>query len=151
MNEFTAKKIGEVMAFSAVGAELMQRCSQPLGQIWDDSTVQDFAKKLQSQLSQLRDISNETSVTKLEKTGSKLRDMAQAYIGDEWDNPVEICEWLGFFEGAAIVHCELVKAALAAQQQNTIVLDEAIELHTQLLERVKVSLRQVGEERARQV
>ena len=149
MNEFTAKKVGEVMAFSAVGAELMQRCAQPLGQIWGDEQVQEFTKKLQSQLSDLSSISNDVSAAKLEKTGSKLRDMAQAYIGDEWDNPVEICEWLGFFEGAAIVHCELVRAALADQTGAAFV-DDAIALHVQLFERVKDSLRQVGQQRARQ-
>lgn len=46
---------------------------------------------------------------KLDSTISKVEGMMNAYIGDEWDNPVEVLEWSGFHLGAAIVHLALVQ------------------------------------------
>jgi hypothetical protein len=50
-------------------------------------------------------------VTKANGTGTKLMKMRDIYIADQWRKPSEIAEWLGFFEGAAYVHWNLVDGA----------------------------------------
>jgi hypothetical protein len=40
--------------------------------------------------------------------------MGEMYVGDQWDNPVEVLEWMSFFVGGAIVHWQLISGSAAA-------------------------------------
>jgi hypothetical protein len=114
MNDFVAKKLGEVMAFTSMGLELIERGGQALAGALGEKTVNQTRSDLESQLENIKTYASETTLTKAEATGGKLRGMAETYIGDQWDNPAELLEWLGFFEGAALVHWQLVSGAAAA-------------------------------------
>lgn len=110
MNEFTSKKLGEVLAFSTAGIEIINRGEKGLREIFNDE-LDEILDVFKSHSEKLRDISSDNEVTKKksQKTHNKLMKMAEMYIGDEWDDPAEMMEWFGFFEGAAVVHWMLVK------------------------------------------
>ncbi len=117
MNEFVAKKLGEVLAFSRIGLECKDRAgiafSEAIGEAADK-----FQTELTNIAGQVEAKGNEITTAKAEKTTEKLRGMMEAYIGDEWDNPTEVLEWLSFFLGAAAAHWSLVKGAAETLDDN---------------------------------
>ena len=106
MNEFTAKKLGEVMAFINVGAEQFLQAQTALASVLG----QDFValanetytehKKVLNQIAEKSDL-KEVILTKADKTGLKLTAMANLYMQkpEDWQDSAEVIEWLGFFEG----------------------------------------------------
>ncbi len=116
MTEFSARKLGEVLAFARVGSETMERGRTALASVFGEAEVAELIESQKQHdiaitaASTAADMAEKT-LAKAEGTGSKLRSMRDMYVGDEWDNPAELMEWLGFFEGAAIVHWSLVKGA----------------------------------------
>ena len=118
MNEFTAKKLGEVMAFINVGAEQFLQAQTALASVLG----QDFValanetytehKKVLNQIAEKSDL-KEVILTKADKTGLKLTAMANLYMQkpEDWQDSAEVIEWLGFFEGGAIVHFKFAEAA----------------------------------------
>lgn len=114
MNEFTAKKLGEVLAFAEIGKETMERGLPAFVEIYGEEKVSELIKSQGSHSEEIRNLANKNGVSeivlkKLESTGEKLRKMRDLYVGDQWDNPTELLEWSGFFEGAALVHWSLVR------------------------------------------
>lgn len=116
MNEFTARKLGEVVAFSNVGLELAERS----GDAFTTAMGEKMAIQFREELKGFADIATQhgTDVTteKAEKTTTKLRAMMEWYIGDEWNNPVEVLEWLSFFTGSGAAHWALVSGVAQAEQ-----------------------------------
>jgi hypothetical protein len=117
MKEFAAKKLGEVLAFAETGKETLEKGHLGLLKILDPSGVdrlEYFIEENNSIAERIKIQGEEKGVMnivlpKKEKTAEKLNKMRDMYIGDQWDNPTEVLEWLGFFAGAAIVHWNLVK------------------------------------------
>lgn len=110
MNEFTQKKLGEVIAFSRIGCELVDRSGEAFTEALQErgtNFVSDLKNLEQSVMTYATDVTH----AKAEKTTEKLRTMMEQYVGDEWDNPVEILEWLSFFTGSASAHWALVVGA----------------------------------------
>lgn len=125
MNEFCAKKLGEVLAFASVSLDTAERGHKAMVTILGDSGLADFIDNNKKQIETINQIANEYKVTdivnkKLAGTGEKLKKMRDLYIGDEWDNPTELLEWSGFFEGAAIVHWQLVVGISRGLNNDTI-------------------------------
>lgn len=150
MNEFIAKKLGEVLAFSRVGQALLERGGEGFEQIWSQEQLAEIAVKLFEQQQILEQDASDITLKKAEATGSKLTGMAETYIGDEWANPAELLEWLGFFEGAAVVHWRLVEGA--AEQADDAELAKlahlGVELHSWWMAEVGEKIKQLGAERA---
>ena len=151
MNEFTAKKLGEVLAFAVVGIETFEKGKIALVSVLGEDEV----TKLISQSSKHRDVilkiagvGNVLDIVnkKLEGTGMKLRAMRDLYVGDQWDNPTELLEWSGFFEGAAVVHWSLVKGAGERTNNQEIknLAEEAVALHKEILDMAITQLHNVG-------
>ncbi len=116
MNEFTAKKLGEVLALTEVGEETFNKGQKAFESVLGKEKVSEALKVLSSQKDLIHALADragvlESVLTKLEKTGEKLRKMRDLYVGDEWNNPTELLEWSGFFEGAAVVHASLLQGA----------------------------------------
>jgi hypothetical protein len=151
MNEFVSKKLGEVMAFSVVGVKTIGQGRAALATVFND--LDDLEQTQIFYQTELTTIAGDNPLftAKAEGTGAKLTGMRDAYIGDEWDNPVEIMEWLGFFEGAAIVHWSLVGGAAAALDlpQLAQLTAQAVDFHQKLLSRVTAQLAEIGRGRAR--
>jgi hypothetical protein len=118
MNEKTAKKVGEAYAFAAVLHDMTTEVADVLQTLLGDAStaiagVTDMQKTAMAKHAESFNMSD-VVLPKAERTGDKIKRMADMYVGDEWDNPVEVLEWLSFFVGAAIVHWQLIHGSAQA-------------------------------------
>lgn len=113
MNEFTVKKLAEVQAFIGIGSTILERGNKYDGMAPDAATIIEATTRV-SLASAIPESMQETFRAKVDKTTSKLEQMMELYIGDEWDNPVEVLEWSSFFAGAGAAHAGLTKSATEA-------------------------------------
>lgn len=141
MNEFTAKKLAEIEAFLQISGVIIEKAGSPLMdsnpevvESLDALSQQTVAPSIDAGVKEIFD-------TKVEKTHAKLSNMMEIYIGDEWDNPVEVLEWSSFFSGAAAAH-----AALASElsEETREQLDTVRSDFEALLQKVIAGLRAVG-------
>ena len=149
MNEFIAKKLGEVVAFSRIGLELEERGGAAFDEALSSDTAE-YKAQLVAWESAALEMGNEVTTAKAEKTTEKLRKMMELYIGDEWDNSVELLEWMSFFYGSASAHWSLVSGASEAAGLSDLhaMAGEAQEGYHQYLHHTIAALREVGVARA---
>ncbi len=155
MNEFTAKKLGEVLAFTRVGNDTIEKGRSALIQVLGEEKVSDIEDKNRIHGEECLRISTDAgmvdiTITKAEKTEEKLKKMRDLYVGDEWDNPTELLEWSGFFEGAAVVHFALVKGTGEALDNSALMMlaEEGIATHYEMIELAESELQSVGQNKA---
>lgn len=155
MNEFTAKKLGEVLAFCNVGTDTLQRGRPALVEALGEEKVMDMEEKNRIHGEAVIKVATEagvidTTLAKAEKTFTKLQQMRELYVGDQWSNATELLEWSGFFEGAAIVHWNVVKGCAQALNDEDLFMlcDEGISWHYELLELAEGELEQEGGDKA---
>jgi hypothetical protein len=155
MNEFTAKKLGEVLAFTEVGLETFTKGRAAFESALGPEEVKHALEALAAQTDLIHTIANGASVLptvlkKLEGTGEKLRKMRDLYVGDEWENPTELLEWSGFFEGAAVVHASLLQgtAEEIGHAELLALSNEALNFHKSLLDRAIELLHLIGRKKA---
>lgn len=155
MNEFTAKKLGEVLAFCRLGTDTLERGRSALVEALGEERVVDIEEKNKLHGEAVVQIATDASVidttlAKTDKTLAKLTQMRDLYIGDQWDNATEILEWSGFYEGAFIVHWNVVKGCGQAINHESLLLlcEEGINWHYELLELCESELEQVGADKA---
>ncbi len=152
LNEFSAKKLGEVAAFARVGIETLvkgRNALSPILAVGDTITLFEEHEKSLQGLAEGYGVT-EIFDSKTTTTSDKLRLMRDAYVGDEWDNPTELLEWLGFFGGAAIVHWGLV-LGVGEGKDNQILKDlasQAIHIHEELLTHARAHLQKTGSTKA---
>ena len=153
MNEFVGKKLGEVLAFSNLGIELFDRGEKVLEGAFEDFDA--LKETFLAQAESVKDVSQVGGVSgvtekKADATEEKLRGMMETYIGDEWDNLAELFEWMGFFEGAAIVHWRLVEGVAEALDDSSLhqLAADGADLHSSLLQRAQDGIKSIGTERA---
>lgn len=157
MNEFTAKKLGEVLAFAVVGLDTINKGKGAITETFGPEKTTELIKSNENQIQKITQIAEESGVLetvkiKAEATGEKLKKMRDLYIGEEWDNPTELLEWSGFFEGAAIVHWSLVTGA-GEGIKNDELLDlatEAQSFHHELFVEAEQKLYEFGKKRSSQ-
>jgi hypothetical protein len=140
MDERMARKMGELKAFCMLGQELFQKGETALETAFGKEKVGEVISLLAKHQQEIETYMHATEFfdamnEKAEKTRNKVGGMAETYIGDAWDDPTELCEWLGFFEGAAIVHFSLVygKAEKAHVSEVMELAKSGMELHQNLL------------------
>ncbi len=155
MNEFAAKKLGEVLAFNRVGTETLEKGRAALVEALGEEKILDMEEKNRIHGEEVMRIATEagvidTTLAKADKTGEKLTQMRDLYVGDQWDNATELLEWSGFFEGAAIVHWGLIKGvAEAINDENLMTLaEESVNWHYELLEMAEGQLETKGADKA---
>ncbi len=155
INEFVAKKIGEVVAFTRVSLDTIERGKEALVVHLGEERVVDMIEKNRMHGDELLRIATDggavdTTLAKADKTEQKLKAMRDLYVGDEWDNAVELMEWSGFFEGAAVVHWALVRGAVESlnHEGGIILAQEGVNYHYELLELAESELASVGQNRA---
>ncbi|MCA9353539.1 hypothetical protein KC842_01560 [Candidatus Nomurabacteria bacterium] len=151
MNEFISKKIGEVLAFSEIGIETIEKTRDTLKPEVEETFVLDILEKNQLHAEELRKIASENNIietveAKQGETGGKLRQMRDMYIDEKWNSPSHIFEWMLFFEGAAYGHWALIKGAGESANREDLILlaEEAMNFHHETLEKVVSELEQVG-------
>lgn len=151
MNEFMEKKLGEVLAFSLVGQDTINKGKDALSTIIEPEKLETYRKRLVDIAAEIGEVATEITRAKCEKTSTKLKKLRDIYVGDEWDNPTEVLEWAGFFEGAAIVHWFLILGA--AQELDNLKLAKlahrGVDLHRKSLKNVEDKLQETGAKRAK--
>jgi len=154
INEFVAKKIGEVVAFSEVGAETFEKGKESFESVLGKEKVAEIIESHKSKGEKLKEMisgsAKEIMLKKVEGTGKKLRHMRDYYVANEWDNTAELLEWSGFFEGAAIVHINLVIGAAEKINNSELMklMNERKETHSNILDEVLKGIKKVGFEKA---
>lgn len=156
MNEFTARKIGEVLAFAQVGGESLAKGKAGFVEAFGADA---FAKAQSENMGHAEEIMRisqneavrETVLAKAEKTAAKLRAMRELYLKeDDWQDATELLEWSGFFEGAAIIHWTLVAGAAdkSGSMELKALADRGATMHHDLLHRAGEAIRARAEEKA---
>jgi hypothetical protein len=155
MNEFVAKKLGEVLAFAVVGKETFEKGKESFVKVLGAEVMDEMIAETTNRVERIQSIVAENHAEeivnkKLEGTGKKLREMRDLYVADQWDNPTELLEWSGFFEGAAIVHWALVEGAAEALNHHSLkdLSKQGKEFHEMVLKNVEGLLNGVGQKRA---
>lgn len=155
MNEFTAKKLGEVMAFTQVGLETFDKSKGVLQSIMGEDKVATSTKTLLSQKDIINTLADRagtlaTVLDKFERVVEKLHKIRDLYEGDQWQDPIELMEWLGFFEGGAVVHASLLTGAAEeiGHAELLSLSNEVLNFHKDLLESVTELLHLVGRKEA---
>jgi hypothetical protein len=155
INEFTAKKIGEVLAFTRVSSDTIAQGHTALVQVLGEEIVQDMLDKARIHGEELTRIATDggaidIALAKAEKTETKLKEMRNLYVGDQWDNATELLEWSGFFEGAAIVHWALVRGSGEGLDNESLMTltNEAVSYHYELLDKSESELTSVGQDKS---
>lgn len=154
MNEFTAKKLGEVLAFSIIGKESLEKGKEGFVKVFGDD-LEELKQRYEGISEGIKEIvsdSEEKDITlnKAEKTSEKLRHMRDFYVGDEWDNSAELLEWSGFFEGAALVHWKLVEGAAESLESEGLksLSEKGSEFHKEMLDKVSEKIKEIGIEKS---
>jgi hypothetical protein len=155
MNEFTAKKLGEVMAFAEVSIDTFEKGREALVSVLSSDMVETVVSECQMHIDTIKKIAEQAgqsavTLKKAEATILKLRAMRELYIGEQWDNPTELLEWSGFFEGAAVVHWALVRGC-AEQTENNDLIElslSATNLHHKILHNAGELLTEVGKKKS---
>jgi len=148
MKEKLAKKLGELLAFSQVGHDLFERTRENMLEVWpaDElslTTEENLGFAEQIKILTDKEKVSEITLAKAERTKEKLMKMQELYLGTDTD-PVEILEWLSFFEGAAAAHASLV-AGMAGEMKDVLDLAQEINaFHRKLSEKVSASLFEAG-------
>jgi hypothetical protein len=154
LNEFSAKKLGEVLAFSRITRETMDLGQEGFLKIMTETdlgSLKDEAQTNENGITKIATVYNvlEKVEEKATATGSKLREMRDMYVRDQWDNATELSEWSGFFEGAATVHWALVYGIGQATGINEIqkLSDQAKKYHESALEKYENFLIEIGKKK----
>ncbi len=151
MDEKLAKKTGEIKAFTLLGIELFQKSKTALEEVFGSDGVNQIVHDLETHLEKINTEIERTEFAsiieeKTQKTKEKVGGMEETYIADKWDDPTELCEWLGFFEGAALVHFNLVSALSVNKNLDTLtrIADEGTLFHHNLLDKIKDSIKKLA-------
>ena len=143
------------MAFAKVGIETFEKGNEGFLKLFTEIKIADLKKENQEHISAIEEQVNDkdvsdTTLKKNEATSVKLIAMRDLYVKDEWHNPAELCEWLGFFEGAAVVHWTLVKGVAEGLGDKNLeeLADRAIIFHEEILKTVSLCLYNIGKEKS---
>jgi hypothetical protein len=155
MNEFVAKKLGEVLAFSQISGDTLSRGHNTLVEMLDLEKLSDIEEKNRIHGEAVLKIATEAGViditlAKASSTSKKLLAMRELYVGEQWDNATELMEWSGFFEGATIVHWSLVRGCAEGLNDEALLIlaEEAIAYHYELIELAESELGAIGQDKA---
>lgn len=154
-NEFVAKKLGEVLAFAKIGEEVFERGRRALEEVFTEKGINEMLHSVSEHRVAIENLAQDMGTTditipKSEKTADKLREMLRLYVGEKWDNPTELLEWHGFFEGAAIIHWKLVQGAAEALDHVRLkeLAKTGLEFHENFLSEVSKQIKNVGAKKA---
>jgi hypothetical protein len=157
INETVAKKLGEVLAFNRVGEDTIAKGRTALTTALGEEKVMDMEEKFRIHGEGIIQFATEqaaidTVLAKSAKTEEKLKTMRNLYIGEKWDDAIELLEWSGFFEGAAVVHWAFIRGASEALNDEMLMTfsEEGKNYRYELLEMAESELEAKGQDKAMQ-
>lgn len=153
MNEFQAKKLGEVLAFGHVFINTFEKGRESFLELLGEKEYHNFFDTNALHVKMIEDIAKNNAVTstvsqKAEKTGKKLLDMRKLYLETEedWNTKAEVLEWSSFFEGAATAHWALVVGFSERQKDVDLfkLAEEGYAFHLDLFRKIVDELKETG-------
>ena len=156
MNEFTTKKLGEVLAFARAAQTLLERGQTGWQEIFDKDELTDFTRRHTEHEEKILAIAEEAGVIggvekKAGATGEKINDMQNRYLSeDDWSDAAELCEWGGFFHGGAAVHWSLVRGA-AEKSDNAefdLLADSGYNFHNEMFHAIQEAIYDLAQKEA---
>jgi hypothetical protein len=155
MNQFSAKKLGEVLAFARGGLYILKNGQAALEKIFGAAFIQASTKMTMDQQKQIGEFAEHNQVldavnTKADRTEEKLKQMQDLYLQDKWDDESELLEWMGFFEGAALVHWKLVEGVAQYTDDSALpkLARAGLMMHQDLLFKIAEAIRKIGYRKA---
>ena len=120
MNQQGVKKLAEVEAFIGLSEEIMKRAGKSFASYAPG--VRRYLKKCR--IDSLRQFTADDNLDDFDsaqnRTARKLTVMMDTYVGDKWDDPVEVMEWTSFVAGAGAAHCVLASSLLPEEEDQAI-------------------------------
>lgn len=154
MNEKVGNKIGEAYAFAHVLSDTFEDHAEVMNLVFQDHAAS-IMETTQAQRMELKSITEKHTMTemvleKAERTGSKIMSMGETYVGDDWDDPAEVLEWMSFFVGGAIVHWQLIAGSGEAMADTELadLAQKGTAYYEGLMVQLKNFATSVGKERA---
>ena len=123
MNEFVAKKLGEVHAFVSLVIDTYAKGSAGFTKaLPEEEMIKEIAQlsDIQARIETIAEDAEvkEIALGKSAKTLEKIAAARDTYIAERWDDTVELYEWSSFNAGAGSAHAhEVYGAALATNNQ----------------------------------
>jgi hypothetical protein len=156
MNEFTSKKLGEVIAFMNIGKETFTKTQAVLEPVLGEGVFADIAEKCsiyEENISKIVDESGVATITneQRDETLKELRDMRDEYLEHGWENTSDVLEWHGFYFGACMVHFAVIKGAAETMNNEGLMMlaDEALDAYHSFLDIVAGELQTIGQDKAK--
>jgi len=114
MKKVVAKKLGEVCAFAAVSQDTYLQGKKALTKVFDEDFIHEITTINSDTVDSLNKLmKDDTKVDvfseSVNETTKKIEAMRKIYLEDKWNETDEVLEWLGFIEGSATVHWNLVE------------------------------------------
>ncbi len=151
MNEFIIKKLGDTLALSEVGSETFEKSRDAIEKEFESGVLDDFIEKNNIHAEEIRRIvgksGKESEMEALRGAMSgKLRQMREIYLGEKWNSPQDVFEWLSIYSGISYGTWAVVKG-IAESTNDTDLLtlsEEAMNVHHTMLDTIASELESIG-------
>ncbi len=157
MNEFSAKKLGELLAFAKEGNNTIEKTKKVFSEFLSEDDLQETLKSSVGHIDAINAYAIEKKVVDIveaesEKTAKKIVSMRDIYIESEWDTHSEVFEWWGFFGGGAIAHWNLMKGVAESLEDDGLVqlCYNAIAYHENLYDTTSSILAEIGRKNSKE-
>jgi len=156
MNNHMWKKLGEVKAFGRVGIDFLENGRSGLApDVFSADEIDQLITANNQHVEKIADIAkdndaSDTVDTKAEKTIVKLEKLQDSYLTDEddWQDPLELLEWSGFFYGGAIVHWSVIAGAAESADISALdtLAETGLEFHHEMLHTSKDAIAELAQQ-----
>lgn len=155
MNDHMWKKCGEVKAFAETNMEFLKKAKPGLrdGDVFTADEVEELIAANRTHQDQIDSLAEEAEAKKLvadkaAATKQKLTTLEGEYLTDEedYEDPMELLEWSGFFHGGAVTHWSLVIGAARASDNSKLaqLADGGYKFHQEVLNAINDNIEELG-------
>lgn len=116
MDPFLIKKLGEAFAFTRAFRDTLQKGKKGFSKIIEKKEFESLLSKNEAHIGSIMRIVAEHDIDeevreRAARMEEKLNKMRSVFLPREknFSDPLEVSEWMGFFEGAAYMHWVVVK------------------------------------------
>jgi len=118
------RKTRELSALATLSIETFTKAEKGLQKAFTKKELDEIIQTNKQHLESINLLFDDEQITKVkekaEKTKNKLGGMQKIYLEEKWDEPLEVLEWLGFIEGAAVVHWSLVEELATESKMDSV-------------------------------
>lgn len=152
MDTFLIKKLGEAFAFTRAFRDTLQKGKKGFLKIMDKKEFNSILTANESHIGSIMKVVEEHDIDeevreRAARTEEKLNKMRAIYLPREnnFSDPVDVSEWMGFFEGAAYLHWVVVRDEAEKEGVDKLqkLADKAAEFHETILEQIASYIKRI--------